>query len=473
MPIAQRVEALLQKMTLEEKAAQMDMIRGVALATRVHPAHFCALDDDSDFYWDQVEKYIGSRGIGFVHDAYGKPRTLNRLQRYFVEKTRLGIPCIFTGEALHGLSYPGAMSFPMPINLGASFDPALTEEVGAAIAAEARALGIHEILAPNLDIARDPRWGRMEETFGEDTCLSRHMARAILRGQQGKNVAAPDKVVSEPKHYLAHGIPESGLNCAPARAGAREILSEYLPVFEAGVREGGAYCAMAAYHSIDGTPVICSCHYLTEILKAGLGLRGYIRADFGAVNRLRHAHRMTDNDLDSIALAVNAGVDVQGFDYPNDAWRGAIAALTQCGRIPMERIDDAVRRILRVKFELGLFEHPYTEEGRWRRVVRSEKHQEVCLRAARESVVLLKNDGVLPLGPTLRSVAVIGPSSNHQRIGSYASVPYGYHVPSVYEELKRLLPPQMALWAAIFAAVSMAFDAWFKKHGDEKYAFLA
>lgn len=440
MSTAQRVERLLNQMTLEEKAAQMDMIRGVTMATRVHPAHFCSLDDASDFDWAQVERFIGPNGIGFVHDVYGKPQALNRLQRYFVEKTRLGIPCIFTGEALHGLSYPGAMSFPMPISLGAAFDPTLTEAVGAAIAAEARALGIHEILAPNLDVARDPRWGRMEETFGEDTFLCGRMASAIVRGEQGDNVGAPDKVVCEPKHYLAHGFPEGGLNCAPARAGEREILSEYLPVFEAAVQESGAYCAMAAYHSVDGTPLICSRHYLTDILKGRLGLRGYIRADFGAVSRLRHAHRLVDQDMDAIALAVNAGLDVQGFDYPNDVWQGALVALARCGRIPMERIDDAVRRILRVKFELGLFDHPYTEETRWRGVVRCDAHQDICLRAARESMVLLKNDGVLPLRQPLRTVAVIGPSSNRQRLGSYASVPYGYHVPSVYEELRRLLP---------------------------------
>ena len=167
--MSKRIDDLMARMTLEEKVAQTDMIRGVSLATKVHPAHHCSVDETSGFYWDRVEKEIGARGIGFVHDVYSTPRVLNLLQRWFVEKTRLGIPCIFTGEALHGLSYPGATSFPMPIALGAAFDPALTREVGHAIAAETRALGIHEILAPNLDVARDPRWGRMEETFGEDT----------------------------------------------------------------------------------------------------------------------------------------------------------------------------------------------------------------------------------------------------------------------------------------------------------------
>lgn len=165
----ERAKDLLGRMTTEEKAAQMDMIRGVELATKVHEAHFCAVDEASDFYWDKVEQSIGKRGMGFVHDVYSVPAVLNRLQKYMVEETRLGIPCIFTGEALHGLSWPGATVFPMPIALGAAFDPALTKEVGHAIAAETRSLGIHEILAPNLDLARELRWGRVEETFGEES----------------------------------------------------------------------------------------------------------------------------------------------------------------------------------------------------------------------------------------------------------------------------------------------------------------
>lgn len=439
MTNSQRAKQLLRKMTLEEKIAQMDMIRGVALATRVHPAHFCSVDESSDFHWDRVERMIGPNGIGFVHDVYSVPKVLNRLQRWMVENTRLGIPCIFTGEALHGLSWPGATSFPMPIELGATFDPQIVREVGHAIAAETRSLGIHEILAPNLDLARDPRWGRMEETFGEDTTLSCRMAEAIVSGEQGESLCAPDAVVTEPKHYVAHGFPQGGLNCASAMAGEREVRSCMLPVFEAGVRSG-ARNIMAAYHNIDGTPLVASRHYLTDILKKEMGLRGYIRSDFGAVNRLKTEHRMVETDADAIALAVNAGLDVTGFDYANEVWQATLLRLVNEGRVSMERIDDAVERILTVKYELGLFEHPYVEEERYRRVIRSEKHRDVCLRAAREGITLLKNDGVLPLPQTLNTIAVIGPSSRNQRLGSYASVPYGYTVSSVYDELKKRLP---------------------------------
>ena len=197
-------------MTEEEKIAQTDMIRGVELGTDVHPAHFCALDPSSDFQWDRVDAAIGQTGMGFVHDVYSDARVLNLLQRYFVEKTRLGIPCIFTGEALHGISYPGATSFPMPIALGATFDPEATHAVGHAIGKETRTLGLTEILAPNLDLAREPRWGRVEETFGEDTHLSCKMAYAIITGEQNHGDLSSDCAVAcEPKHYVGHGVPEA------------------------------------------------------------------------------------------------------------------------------------------------------------------------------------------------------------------------------------------------------------------------
>lgn len=433
-----RAEDLLGRMTLEEKVAQMDMIRGVELATKVHEAHFCSVDENSDFYWEKVEKSIGRKGMGFVHDVYSVPAVLNKLQKYMVEETRLGIPCIFTGEALHGLSYPGATVFPMPINMGAAFHPELTLKAGAAIAAETRSLGICEILAPNLDLAREPRWGRVEETFGEDTYLSSEMAYAIITGEQGDDISRSDKIVCEPKHYCVHGIPEGGTNCSPARVGTREVETAYLPVFEAGIKKAGAYNAMASYNCIDGEAVIASDYYLRKILKERFGLRGYVRADFGAVNRLKTSHHMTTDSKDSICLAVNAGLDVQGFDFSNRYWEDTLMELVKEGRISMETIDDAVRRILRVKFELGLFEQPYTDEAHYQEVVRCEKHKKISYEIAKESIVMLQNKNkLLPLKKELKSIALIGPSSGRQRIGSYSSEPYGYQVESLVEAVRR------------------------------------
>lgn len=445
LPIEERVEDLLGRMTLEEKAAQMDMIRGVELAEKVHSAHFCAVDEESDFQWDKVRESFGDRGMGFIHDIYSVPAVLNKVQRYLVEETRLGIPCIFTGEALHGLSYPGATIFPMPINMGAAFHPELTRQVGEAIAAEARSLGIHEILAPNLDLAREPRWGRVEETFGEDTFLSANMAYAIVTGEQGDDISAPDKIAAEPKHYCVHGIPEGGTNCSPARVGEREIETEYLPVFEAGIKKAGAYNAMASYNCIDGEAVIASEHYLREVLKGRFGLKGYVRADFGAVYRLKNSHHMTADSKDSIRLAVNGGLDVQGFDFPNKYWEESLAELVREGKIAENVIDEAVRRILRVKFKLGIFEHPYTDKEHYKDVVRCGKHRQTSLQAARESIVLLQNkNNILPL-KNRKSIALLGPSSGYQRVGSYSSVPYGYKVPSLYEEMRKMTGPDVVI----------------------------
>lgn len=445
LPIEERVRDLLGRMTLEEKVAQMDMIRGVELAQKVHPAHFCAVDEGSDFKWDKVRESFGDRGMGFVHDVYSVPAVLNKLQRYMVEETRLGIPCIFTGEALHGLSCPGATIFPMPINMGAAFHPELTRRVGEAIAAETRSLGIHEILAPNLDLAREPRWGRVEETFGEDTFLSANMAYAIVTGEQGDDISAPDKVAAEPKHYCVHGIPEGGTNCSPARVGEREVETEYLPVFEAGIRRAGACNAMASYNCIDGEAVIASEHYLRKVLKERFGMKGYVRADFGAVNRLKTEHHMTADSKDSIRMAVEGGLDVQGFDFPNKYWEENLVQLVNEGKLAEAVIDDAVSRILYVKFRLGIFEHPYTEESHYKDVVRCEKHRQISLQTARESIVLLQNKNhVLPL-QGVKKLALIGPGSGYQRVGSYASVPYGYKVPSLYEEMKQMAGTEMVI----------------------------
>jgi len=240
LPAERRAADLLARMTLEEKAAQTCMMRGVEYATKPDPRQHCSVEPDTDFDWDRLKADFDGDGIGFIHDMYSTPEAFNRIQRYFVEQSRLGIPVIFTGEALHGISGVRGTVFPCPLNFGATFDPELVKEVGGAIGRETRALGMHEILAPNLDVARESRWGRIEETFGEDTCLSSRMAAAIVSGEQKGDISRPDAVISEPEHYCVHGIAEGGTNCSPARAGRREVESCYLPVFEAGIREGGA-----------------------------------------------------------------------------------------------------------------------------------------------------------------------------------------------------------------------------------------
>lgn len=444
--VEERVEDLLSRMTLEEKAAQLDMTRGVEYADRPSSVHNCSVEPDSGFDFQKIREKFGSRGIGFIHDTYSVPAVMNQLQRYCVEETRLGIPCIFTGEALHGISGTRGTIFPVPLGLGATFSPETVRLVGEVIGRETRALGMHEILAPNLDVAREPRWGRTEETFGEDTCLSSKMAAAIISGEQKDGALdRPDAVASEPKHYCVHGIPEGGTNCSAARAGEREIRRDYLPVFEAGIREGGACNVMASYNSIDSDVVMCSHKYLTDILKNELGAQGYARSDWGGIGRIRRLHHLVRDDRDALCLAISNGLDVQGCDLDNQYFEETLASLVKEGRLPMERVDDAVRRVLRMKFRLGLFERPYTDETAWEGEIRSQKNRDIALLAARQSITLLKNSGVLPL-ENVRSIALVGPSSAHQKIGGYSAVPVGYAIPSVYEELRRLAGNQVQIF---------------------------
>jgi len=438
LPVAERVADLLSRMTVEEKAAQTCMMRGVEYATKPDGRQHCSVEPDTEFDWDKLTADFADEGIGFIHDMYSTPVPFNKIQKFFIERSRLGIPVIFTGEALHGISGVRGTVFPCPLNFGATFDTDLIHKVGEAIGRETRALGMHEILAPNLDVARESRWGRIEETFGEDTYLSSRMAAAIVSGEQKGDISRPDAVIAEPKHYCVHGIAEGGTNCSPARAGRREVESCYLPVFEAGITEGGAYNVMVSYNCVDGDPLMCSEWYLKDVLKDRFRLKGYSRSDWGGVGRLKDAHRLVTTDKDAICLAVKNGLDVQGCDYDPTFWKQNIVELVNEGRLGMDRLDDIVSRVLRVKFELGLFDRPYTDEENWERVIRCQAHRDLSHEIARESLVLLKNDGVLPLGKDLGSVALIGPSSASQKIGGYSSTPQ-FPIPSLYEEMKAAL----------------------------------
>ena len=440
-PIAERVEDLISRMTPEEKAAQTDMVSGSDFATKRTPIHACSVEPDTSYRWEELRAIYGDHGVGFVHDNYSTPRAMNTIQKWFIENSRLGIPVLFTGEALHGVSGTRATVFPVPLALGATFDKKLVREVGEAIGSEARALGIQEVLAPNLDVARDIRWGRTEETFGEDTYLSSRMAVSIVSGHmKDGRIDRGDAVISEPKHYCVHGMAEGGINCSPARVGTREVESAYLPVFEAAIREGGARNVMVSYNAIDGDLMMCSEHYLKEVLHDRFHMKGYTRADWGGVVRLVKIDHMVKSDREAIRRCINNGLDMKGLDYDYAFWEETVSDLIRTGEIPRERIDEIVRRVLTTKFELGLFEHPYTDEDGWQNVIRCEKHRDIARRAAEESVILLKNDGILPLSDKIGSIALIGPSSVAQKLGGYSPTPVGYTVKSVYECLKEALP---------------------------------
>ncbi|MBQ4604457.1 MAG: glycoside hydrolase family 3 C-terminal domain-containing protein, partial [Clostridia bacterium] len=365
-----------------------------------------------------------------------------KLQKFFIENSRLGIPVIFTGEALHGIAGTRATILPIPTAWAATFEPKYAYEAGRVIAAETRALGIYEVLAPNLDVARDPRWGRTEETFGEDTCLSTKMAVGIVSGHQNGDISAKDSVISEPKHYCIHGIPEGGVNCGTARAGVREIESCYLPVFEAAIKEGGAYDVMVSYNSIDGDLMMTSKRYLKEVLKERFGLKGICRSDWGGLRRVHYLHKMAKNEKDAIYLSKKNGLDCQGGDeYPNKLWVDSLEELVNEGKIDIENINESCRRVLNLKFKLGIFENPYTDEDEYKKIINKKEHLDKALEIAQKSIILLKNDEILPLDKTkYKKIALIGPSSNKVRLGGYSAKPVGRNLKTIYDILKEELP---------------------------------
>ncbi len=437
----ERAEDLLSRMTLREKIAQLDMKFGSQYCTELHPNDNCSVMATSDYYWDKLREDFPD-GLGYLHDNYSVPAVMNKLQKFFIENSRLGIPVIFTGEALHGIAGTRATVLPIPTAWAATFEPDYAYKAGRVIAKETRSLGIFEILAPNLDVARDPRWGRTEETFGEDTCLSTKMAVGIVKGHQNGDISKKDSVISEPKHYCIHGIPEGGVNCGTARAGLREIESCYLPVFEAAIKEGGATDVMVSYNSIDGDLMMTSSHYLKTVLKERYALPGICRSDWGGLRRVHYLHKMAKDPKDAIYLSKKNGLDCQGGDeYPNKLWVDSLEELVNEGKIDVENINESCRRVLKLKFKLGLFENPYTDEEFYKEVINCKEHLDTALEIAQKSVILLKNDGILPLEKNkYKKIALVGPSSDKVRLGGYSAKIVDRELETIYKVLKEMLP---------------------------------
>ena len=437
LSIDTRVHDLVGRMTLEEKARQLDLYAGVPdlVDKAIDNTHAAP---DAKFRADEAEKLFGTLGIGAIHDLYPQSPLANEIQRWAIGHSRLGIPVLFAGEGLHGFS--DGTVFPAPINLAATWDRALARQTGAAIAGEARSTGVATLFAPVLDLARDPRWGRVEEDFGEDPYLSGQLGLAWVRGAQGERLDSDSSVISLLKHFAGHGSPESGLNTSPVHYGERELRTIMLKSFEPAIREGHAMGVMAAYHEIDGVPVAADHELLTDILRDEWGFRGFVLADLGAVRRLIRDHHTAGDVKDAAAQAINAGLDMDFYDFPHAEYQNAIVADAQDGSLHQEALDRAVSSVLRAKFELGLFDHPYTDTSLTQRVWRSPEHLALSLQSARESMTLLKNDGhLLPLSKTLRRIALIGPNAAIARYGDYEEEKNGKRI-SIADGLRTLLP---------------------------------
>lgn len=434
LPIEERVEDLLSRMTLEEKIMQTDQYSIIGDYTKRN-AHGRV----EEFRWEEFEKALKGRSVGSVQFRAASSRLANQLQRYAVEKTRLGIPFLFSEEALHGLLDGHATCFPQQIGLAGTFEPQLGRQMGRAIAAESRASGVHETWNPVMDLSWDPRYGRVEEAFGEDTYLSGEFAREIVKGMQGEDLKRPDTVAAEPKHYCGYGTPVGGLNCAPAAMGRHDVFAWALPVFEQAFAEGGAWNAMCSYTAIDGQPVASDHELLTEVLRGQYGMPGFVRSDMTAVARLKGSFFTAKDNREAIRQGLEAGVDLQLYDFTHEEWMESIRSLIESGEMPEEVLDRACGRVLRLKFALGLFENPYVDESLQEKTVHCAAHQDVALHIARKSICLLKNDKkILPLSDSWRTIAVVGPGADEAALGDYSPNTEKSHVVTVLEGIRQL-----------------------------------
>jgi beta-glucosidase len=458
-PIEQRIEDLLARMTLEEKARQLDLYSAAKFIVDKATDETHAAQDAS-FVPAKAEALWGTLGVGGIHDLNATPEQANAIQKWVIAHNRLGIPALFIEEGLHG--FDTGTVYPAPINLAAAWDPALAQQTATGIAAEARATGVHMILAPVLDLARDPRWGRIEEDFGEDPFLTGQLGLAYVRGAQGNSLSTDHNVVAEPKHFAGHGSPEGGTNTSPVHIGERELRSVMLKSFEPAFREGHAMSVMAAYHEIDGIPVTADSLLFEKILRHEWGFRGFVLSDLGAIERLQNAHHVAATAKDAVCLANNSGVDMQFYDYPHDVFQKALVDCVHDGTIPASDFDYAIRSVLRVKFSLGLFDHPFVDPALNARAHRAPEHLAVSLQSARESMTLLKNDNhLLPLAMSAKRIAVIGPNAAIARYGDYEREENGQHI-SIVQGIRALLP-QASVTSSdgkdIAASVALSHDA--------------
>ncbi|HEY1804073.1 MAG TPA: glycoside hydrolase family 3 N-terminal domain-containing protein [Terracidiphilus sp.] len=459
LPIEQRIDDLLKRMTLEEKARQLDLYAAAGTLEDKHTGKdHVALD--AAFLPDHAEAMWGSLGVGGIHDTYPTSTQSNAIQSWVIAHNRLGIPALFIEEGLHG--FDTGTVFPAPINLAATWNPDIAQQTGAAIAAEARSTGVGMILAPVLDLAREPRWGRVEEDFGEDTFLTGQMGLAYVRGAQGDNLNTDHTLVAEPKHFAGHGSPEGGTNTSPVHMGERELRMTMLRGFEPAFREGHAMGAMAAYHEIDGIPITADPFLLKKILRDDWKFQGFVLSDLGAIRRLYDVHHVAASPKDASCMAIKSGVDMQFYDFDHAVFQKALVDCVHEGSLAEADIDRAVRSVLRVKFELGLFDHPFVDPLLHAKVDRSKEHLALSLQSARESMTLLQNTGnLLPLSHSIGNIAVIGPNGNVARYGDYEKEENGLHI-SILEGIRKLVPQAKVTFndgKDIAAAVADAKDA--------------
>jgi beta-glucosidase len=442
-PVEQRVDDLLARMTLDEKIAQITTVWqkkselfdaagnfDPAKARRLRPAGIGHFARPSDLTGG------GNPNTEVFRDPKQTVALVNAIQRYQVNETRLGIPALFHEEGLHGYAARGATHFPQSIALASSWDPELLTRVFTIVAREIRARGVQLVLAPVVDVARDPRWGRIEETYGEDPYLVGELGVAAVHGFQGDSLPlGKGHVFATLKHMTGHGQPEGGTNVGPASISERVLREIFFPPFQAAVQRGGALNVMASYNEIDGVPSHANAWLLTHVLRQEMGFKGAVVSDYWGIDDLERLHHVEPDLTGAAVRALKAGVD---FDLPDGNAFAKLPEALAAGRVTQAEIDTAVRRMLRMKFLSGVFENPYADARYADTITDNAEARAMATEAARRSVVLLKNDGTLPLhAESLKTLAVIGPNAAVAQLGGYSNVPR--HALSVLDGIRTKL----------------------------------
>jgi beta-glucosidase len=441
LPAEKRVKDLLSRMTLQEKAAQMLCIWQKKPQTLV--------DADGNFDLEKAKQAIkDGRGLGQVGrpsdagkglNARKMAETTNAIQKSFIENSRLGIPVVFHEECLHGHAAVDGTSFPQPIALASTFNPELIESIFTATALEARSRGAHQALTPVVDVARDPRWGRVEETYGEDPFLVSRMGIAAVRGFQGdRTFRDKTRMIATLKHCVGHGQPESGMNCAPANVSMRVLRETFLFTFKEALQKGGAISVMPSYNEVDGVPSHANKWLLRDVLQQEFGFKGYFVSDYFAIWELgyrpdTHGHFVAADKKESCKLAVEAGVNIE---LPDPDCYLELVNLVKKRVLKESQLDELVAPMLLWKFKLGLFDDPYVDPAKAERVVGCDEHRQLARRSAREVITLLRNEGGLaPLDLNkYKTIAVIGPNADRSLLGGYSGIPK--HEVSVLQGIK-------------------------------------
>lgn len=426
-PIEARVTDLLSRMTVEEKVGQLICPLGWEMYTKTGKN---SVEPSALFKQKMNEAPIGSFWAVLRADPWTQKtletglnpelsaKAINALQRYAVEQTRLGIPILFAEECPHGHMAIGTTVFPTSLTAASTWNPSLLYDMGSAIGLEAAAQGSNIGYGPVLDVAREPRWSRMEETFGEDPWLTSVLGTAVVRGMQGDNSADKQHVICTLKHLAAYGVPEGGHNGGPVYAGERLLRSQLLLPFEKAVK-AGAGTVMTSYNSIDGIPCTSNRHLLTDMLRGEWGFNGFVYSDLLSVDGIAGMGAAANNK-EAAVLALKAGLDM---DLGGGAFGKNLKKAFDEGLITMADLDRAVSNVLAMKFRLGLFDNPYVQPKRAREVCRSTEHKKLAQKVAEEGTVLLKNDGILPLSRTMKRIAVIGPNADmpYNQLGDYTA----------------------------------------------------